>query len=558
MIMRMQGVLGVSRFAANPLRLSELASNVAQSEIRAMTVECDRMGGVNLAQGVCDTELPSPVRDAAIAAIEDGHNIYTRMDGIALLRAAISRKLREHNGIEADPETQVLVTSGATGALYAACLALFNPSDEIILFEPFYGYHLNTLRSLRIRPVLQALAAGTWELDVESLRRAITPRTRAIIINTPSNPCGKVFTRAEIEAIGELALEHDLFLLSDEIYEYFLFDGARHVSPASLPGLAERTITISGFSKTFSITGWRIGYLAADAKWVPSICYLHDLIYVCSPSPAQYGAAAGLAQLARRQVLRSACSGLREEARLAVRCAQGSGNGSLSAGGCVLRPGRCHAGARAQGAGQSSRAPGANRGGLGVGVGFLRRGTGRSPAALLLWQEGSGNRGGVRSASLFPPIELAYLVPRNSRRGGGDRRPPDSHSDHAHRAPGFAFRKGRPPRRWESENLPKHVCKRTHLARPISHEFGQLREHRVQPASTLLAKRRAIRLGVMITIAPHLTTDSQLRQEIRERGTMNSLGANRIQDRASDSVGMPVDQRLVAAFDEKADFWFRS
>jgi aminotransferase len=297
MITRMQGVLGVSRFAANPLRLSEMASNVAQSEIRAMTVECDRMGGVNLAQGVCDTELPSPVRDGAIAAIEDGHNIYTRMDGIALLRAAISRKLREHNGIEADPETQVVVTSGATGALYAACLALFNPSDEIILFEPFYGYHLNTLRSLRIRPVLQALAAGTWELDVESLRRAITPRTRAIIINTPSNPCGKVFTRAEIEAIGELALEHDLFLLSDEIYEYFLFDGARHVSPASLPGLAERTITISGFSKTFSITGWRIGYLAADAKWVPSICYLHDLIYVCSPSPAQYGAAAGLAQL---------------------------------------------------------------------------------------------------------------------------------------------------------------------------------------------------------------------------------------------------------------------
>lgn len=294
MITEMQGVSG---FAANPLRLSEIASNVVQSEIRAMTAECDRMNGVNLAQGVCDTELPSPVRDAAIAAIEEGHNSYTRMNGIALLRAAISRKLREYNGIEADPETQVLVTSGATGALYATCLALFNPGDEIILFEPFYGYHLNTLVSLRIRPVLQSLAAGTWELDVESLHRAITPRTRAIIINTPSNPCGKVFTRAELEAIGELAVEHDLFLLSDEIYEYFLFGGSEHVSPASLPGLAERTITISGFSKTFSITGWRIGYLAADTKWVPSMSYFHDLVYVCSPSPAQYGAAAGLAQL---------------------------------------------------------------------------------------------------------------------------------------------------------------------------------------------------------------------------------------------------------------------
>jgi aminotransferase len=292
-----QEMLGASRLAANPLRLSEIACNVVQSEIRAMTVECGRMGGVNLAQGVCDTELPSPVRDAAIAAIEDGKNSYTRMEGITLLRAAISRKLREYNGIETDPETQVLITSGATGALYAACLALFNPSDEIILFEPFYGYHLNVLLALRIRPVLQSLAAGTWELDVESLHRAITPRTRAIIINTPSNPCGKVFTRGEIRAIGELAVEHDLFLLSDEIYEYFLFGGARHVSPASLPGLAERTVTISGFSKTFSITGWRVGYLAADAKWLPSISYFHDLIYVCSPSPAQYGVVAGLAQL---------------------------------------------------------------------------------------------------------------------------------------------------------------------------------------------------------------------------------------------------------------------
>jgi len=262
-----------------------------------MSIECDRLGGVNLAQGVCDTTLPPPVQDAAIQAIAEGRNTYTRLDGIAPLRAAISRKLREYNNIEADPDTQILVTSGATGALYAACLALFNPGDEIILFEPYYGYHLNTLLSLRIRPVIETMAMPTWELDIGSLRRAITPRTRAIMINTPSNPCGKVFTRTEIEAIGALATEYDLFLITDEIYEYFLFGGARHVSAASLPGLAERTITISGFSKTFSVTGWRVGYLAADAKWVPSIGYFHDLIYVCSPSPAQYGVAAGLTQL---------------------------------------------------------------------------------------------------------------------------------------------------------------------------------------------------------------------------------------------------------------------
>ena len=262
-----------------------------------MSVECDRVGGVNLAQGVCDTELPAPVRDAAIAAIEDGHNIYTRLDGIAPLRTAISQKLEHYNGVTANPETQVLVTSGATGAMYAACLALFDPGDEVILFEPFYRYHLNTLLSLRVQPVPLPLAEGTWELDVDAVKAAITPKTRAILINTPSNPCGKVFTQTELTALGSLVVEHDLFLLTDEIYEYFLFDGARPVSAAALPGLAERTILISGFSKTFSITGWRIGYLAADARWIPAIGYFHDLTYVCSPSAAQYGAAAGLAAL---------------------------------------------------------------------------------------------------------------------------------------------------------------------------------------------------------------------------------------------------------------------
>jgi aminotransferase len=290
-------MMNMPQATASRLHLSEIAPHLVQSEIRSMTVECDRVGGVNLAQGVCDTELPAPVREAAIAAIEHGHNIYTRLDGIAPLRAAISKKLASYNHMQANPETQVLVTSGATGGMYAACLALFDPDDEIILFEPFYGYHLNTMLSLRIKPVPQPLATGTWELDVDALRAAVTPKTRAILINTPSNPCGKVFTRAEIEAIGEIALEHDLFLLTDEIYEYFLFGGVTHVSAASLPGLAERTITLSGFSKTFAITGWRIGYLAADARWIPSIGYFHDLTYVCAPSPAQYGAAAGLAQL---------------------------------------------------------------------------------------------------------------------------------------------------------------------------------------------------------------------------------------------------------------------
>lgn len=262
-----------------------------------MTVECDRVGGVNLAQGVCDTEVPSPVVASAIQAIHQGRNIYTRLDGIAPLRQAIARKMERYNRIVADPESEILVTSGATGALYAACLALFDPGDEVILFEPFYGYHVNTLLSLRIRPQPVALAMHTWEIDFDRLRAAITPRTRAIIVNSPSNPCGKVFTRAELEKIAVLAQEHDLFVLTDEIYEYFLFDGTEHISPASLPGMAERTITISGLSKTFSITGWRVGYLVADKRWLGSIGYFHDLTYVCAPSPFQYGSAAGLVEL---------------------------------------------------------------------------------------------------------------------------------------------------------------------------------------------------------------------------------------------------------------------
>jgi aminotransferase len=283
--------------ATEKLRLSQISPHIIQSEIRSMTVECDRVGGVNLAQGVCDTELPAPVVRRAIEAIHEGYNIYTRLDGIALLREGIARKLQRDNGLTVDPESEVLVTSGATGGLYAAALALLDPGDEVILFEPFYGYHLNTLLSLRVKPVAVPLEQGTWALGLDLLRSAITPKTRAIIINTPVNPCGKVFSRAELEAIAALAQEHDLFVFTDEIYEYFVFDGARHVSLATLPGMAERTITISGLSKTFSITGWRVGYLAADRRWLGSIGYFHDLTYVCSPSPFQYGAAAGLMEL---------------------------------------------------------------------------------------------------------------------------------------------------------------------------------------------------------------------------------------------------------------------
>ena len=282
---------------ATHLRVSDLAPNQVQSEIRAMSVACAAVGGINLAQGVCDTDTPHPVVEAAIAAIHAGHNIYTRADGIESLREAIAQKFARFNQLEVDPDTQVLVTSGATGAMQATCMALLNAGDECIVFEPFYGYHLSTLRSMRIMPVIVPLEAPAWAFDVERLRTAITPRTRAIILNSPSNPSGKVFSQDELKAFAAIAIEHDLFVITDEMYEYFVYEGVEHFSIARLPGMAERTITISGFSKTFSVTGWRLGYLAASERWMPAISYFHDLVYVCAPAPLQHGVAAGLLAL---------------------------------------------------------------------------------------------------------------------------------------------------------------------------------------------------------------------------------------------------------------------
>src|SRR6202000_674073 len=183
--------------AQSRLVLSELAPGVMQSEIRAMTTECDRIGGINLAQGVCDTPVPGPVEAEAHAAIHAGHNIYTRLDGITRLRNAIATKQQRDYGLSYDPETEGLAASGATGGLHAAAMALLNPGDEVLLFEPFYGYHVATLKSMRVKPVPVPLAEPNWALDTDALHAAITPRTRAILLNTPANPSGTVFSRAE-------------------------------------------------------------------------------------------------------------------------------------------------------------------------------------------------------------------------------------------------------------------------------------------------------------------------------------------------------------------------
>lgn len=262
-----------------------------------MSLECERVGGINMSQGVCDLEVPLPVKLGAIEAMELGENHYTRHDGLLPLKEAISKKMAIYNRIQADPESNVVVSCGATGAFYSACMALLNPGDEVILFEPYYGYHASTLVAVGAVPVFVTLMPPTWSLDMKELEKAVTQRSKAIMICNPANPSGKSFTRLELDQLAEFAVRHDLLVFTDEIYEYFLYDGREHISPGSLDVIKDRTITISGYSKTFSITGWRIGYAVCHEKWAKTIGYVSDLIYVCGPAPLQMGVARGINEL---------------------------------------------------------------------------------------------------------------------------------------------------------------------------------------------------------------------------------------------------------------------
>lgn len=295
--------------------LSEKSARLTQSEIRNMTIECTKQNGINLAQGVCDLPLQDQVKQGAHEAIDRGINSYTRYDGRYELREAICQKAQQYNKIDCDPEKNIVVSAGATGAFFITCLSLLNPGDEMILFEPYYGYHLNTLLTLDLKPRFATLTPPDWQFDIEELEKLCTPKTRAIMINTPANPCGKVFTREELKQLAAFSIKHDLIVYTDEIYEYFLYDGREHISPASLEEIKDRTITISGFSKTYSITGWRIGYCICDEKWTTSIGHINDLIYVCAPAPLQLGVANGLKQLPQSfyQSIREDYQSIRDE-----------------------------------------------------------------------------------------------------------------------------------------------------------------------------------------------------------------------------------------------------
>ncbi|MCF8215684.1 MAG: pyridoxal phosphate-dependent aminotransferase [Chlorobium sp.] len=269
---------------------------VMQSEIRAMSIACAHAGGINLSQGVCDTPVPAEISISTEESLRHGYNTYTHYAGLGILREAIAEKQRHYNGLDVDPDSEIVVSAGATGAMYCAFQALLSPGDEVIVFEPFYGYHISTLVAAEAIPVFVSLDTPGWTFTAQKLEHVVTSGTKGIILNTPSNPSGKVFSRQELEIIAAFAARYDLFVFTDEIYEHFVYEG-EHCSFASLPGMKARTITVSGFSKTFSITGWRLGYSICDARWAAAIGYFNDLVYVCAPAPLQAGVAEGMQRL---------------------------------------------------------------------------------------------------------------------------------------------------------------------------------------------------------------------------------------------------------------------
>lgn len=275
-------------------QISDRLRGLVQSDIRRMSRECERVGGINLGQGICDLPTIPELVDGACEAIRSNKATYSKFEGIDPLRERIARKIERFNGFKVDPATEVVVTVGSTGGFATATLATLNAGDEVILFEPYYGYHLNTLKVLGVVPRFVPLRAPDWAIDFDALRAAFGPKTRGIVVCTPSNPCGKVFTRDELERIGALCREFGAWAYTDEIYEYIVYDGRRHVSMASIESCRDVTITISGFSKTFSVTGWRIGYVAVDARIASSIGLVNDLFYVCAPTPLQWGIARAL------------------------------------------------------------------------------------------------------------------------------------------------------------------------------------------------------------------------------------------------------------------------
>ncbi len=282
-------------------RLAEFGTTIF-AEMSALAA---RTGAINLGQGFPDTDGPEEIREAAVRALRDGRgNQYPPGPGVPELRSAVADHQRERYGLAYDPDTEVLVTAGATEAIAAALLALIEPGDEVVALEPYYDSYAacvamagGTRVPVTLRPHEGVRGGATdrrYVLDLDELRAAVTDRTRLILLNTPHNPTGTVLTRAELTAVAELAIERDLLVVTDEVYEHLVFDGAEHVPIASLPGMRERTVTIGSAGKTFSFTGWKVGWATGSRELVTAVRTAKQYLTYVSAGPFQYAIAEAL------------------------------------------------------------------------------------------------------------------------------------------------------------------------------------------------------------------------------------------------------------------------
>ncbi len=276
------------------IRPSMRASSFTESVIREMTRLAMEHDAINLAQGFPDFPAPEEIKRAAQEAIETDLNQYPITWGEVELREALSAKYRRTYGIQVDPERNVCVTCGSTEAMISSMLGILDPGDEVILFEPFYeNYGPDTILAGAV-PRFVALREPDWTFDEGELREAFTPRARGIVINTPNNPTGKVFSREELQTIAELCQRHGVVAFTDEIYEHITYDGAAHVPLATIPGMEDRTVTVSALSKTYAVTGWRVGWAIAPAELTDGIRKVHDFLTVGAPTPLQHAGVVAL------------------------------------------------------------------------------------------------------------------------------------------------------------------------------------------------------------------------------------------------------------------------
>ena len=293
--------------------LSHKVERFTESVIREMTRLAHKHGAVNLAQGMPDFEAPSEIKKAACEAISADINQYAITWGAKTFRDAIAAKTKSFLGLEVDPEREITVTCGSTEAMIASLLAIVNPGDEVIIFEPFYeNYGPDAILSGAV-PRFVTLHSPDWHFDPKELESAFNKRTRAIIINTPNNPTGRVFSRKEMEFIARLCWKWDVIAVTDEIYEHILHDNHSHCAMATISGMRNRTVTINALSKTYSVTGWRVGYIIAPPDLTQGIRKVHDFLTVGAPAPLQEAGSRAMALPARYYTDLAAAYGRRRE-----------------------------------------------------------------------------------------------------------------------------------------------------------------------------------------------------------------------------------------------------